>query len=144
MGLLGIAGHVHKYFTKESEGYFGRLKMVQNYLAVTGACLAVRKELYREVGGLEEKYLTVAYNDVDFCLKLVEKGYRNIWTPYAELFHHESKSRGKDDTPEKKKRYEMEKRYMRRRWKNFIEHDPYYSPHLTRISEDVIIGERRK
>ena len=148
LGLGEVAGHAHKYFPRESDGYFGRLKLVQNYSAVTGACLAVRKALYREVGGLNAEHLTVAFNDVDFCLKLVEKGYRNLWTPYAELYHHESRSRGIDNTPEKQARFEREVYYMVRRWRDLIESDPCYSPHLSSFFEDFRIetywGERRK
>jgi len=89
LGLGEVAGHGHKYFPRESTGHFGRLKTIQNYSAVTGACLAIRKELFFEVGGLDEEHLTVAFNDVDLCLKLRKRGYRNLWTPYAELYHHE-------------------------------------------------------
>ncbi len=147
LGLGEVAGHGHKYFPRESPGHFGRLKVVQNYSAVTGACLVVRKKLYEEVGGLEETHLTVAFNDVDFCLKLREKGYRNLWTPYAELFHHESKSRGVDNTPEKQKRFEEEVRYMQRRWGRLLERDPCYSRHLSRFFEDFrieVYWEQRK
>ena len=139
LGFGGVGGHGHKYFPRESDGYFGRLKMIQNYSAVTGACLAVRKALYFEVRGLEEEHLTVAFNDVDFCLKLREKGYRNLWTPYAELYHHESRTRGIDDTPEKKARFDAEVAYMKRRWKKFLKKDPYYSPHLSLFFEDFRI-----
>jgi GT2 family glycosyltransferase len=98
LGIGGVAGHSHKYFNRDEHGYFSRLKIIQNISAVTAACLLVRKEVYQEVCGLNER-LTVAFNDVDFCLKVREAGYRNLWTPYAELYHHESISRGHEDTP---------------------------------------------
>jgi len=138
LGLGGVAGHSHKYFPKDSLGYFGRLKATQNYSAVTGACLMVKKSHFLEVGGLEES-LKVAFNDVDFCLKLLERGYKNLWTPYAELFHHESKSRGADDTPKKKKRFESEVEYMKKRWGNLLLNDRYYNPNLTQFFEDFRI-----
>ena len=136
MGIGGVAGHSHKYFPKHCFGYFSRLKIIQNYAAVTGACLVVRKSLYEEVGGLSEKYLAVAFNDVDFCLKLLEKGYRNLWTPYVELYHHESRSRGFEDTKEKQERFGTEIRYMKKHWKKKIENDRYYNANLTRLFED--------
>jgi GT2 family glycosyltransferase len=108
VGLGGVAGHSHKYFHRNSPGYFARLKLVQNLSAVTAACLLVRKSIYQEVGGLEEDNLRVAFNDVDFCLKVREAGYRNLWTPYAELYHFESKSRGAENTPEKQMRFNEE------------------------------------
>ena len=89
---------------------------------------------------MNEKYLTVAFNDVDFCLKLREAGYRNIWTPYAELYHHESATRGKEDTPEKQERAAREISYMQRRWKKIIAHDPAYSPNLTIHHEDFSLA----
>lgn len=98
LGLGGYAAHSHRGFSRGSQGYFNRLKVRQNLSAVTGACLFVRKELYEKVGGLDEAF-SVAYNDVDFCLRVLDAGYLNIFTPHAELYHYESKSRGKDDTP---------------------------------------------
>jgi GT2 family glycosyltransferase len=134
-GLGDVAGHAHKYMIRGSRGYFERACTVQNTSAVTGACLAVRKEVYQEVGGLNETDLTVAYNDVDFCLKVMETGYKNLWTPYAQLYHYESKSRGKDNTPEKKARYQKEVSYMKIRWPKYLEHDPYYHQAFTKTAE---------
>lgn len=131
-----IAMHGHRYFDADADGYQGRLKLVQNYSAVTGACLLVRKEIYEQVGGLNEEHLAVAYNDVDFCLKVREAGYRNLWTPYAELYHHESMSRGSDDTPKKRKRLKKEAAYMRKRWGKELANDPCYNPNLTQLKED--------
>ncbi|WP_282177097.1 glycosyltransferase family 2 protein [Vibrio nereis] len=136
LGLGGVAGHSHKYFDKQHDGYFKRLKIRQNLSAVTAACLAVRKEVYLQVGGLNETDLTVAFNDVDFCLKVHTAGYKNIWTPYAELYHHESISRGTENTPEKQARFGAEIDYMKRIWRNELLNDPYYHPLLTRDRED--------
>ncbi|MGD9970975.1 MAG: glycosyltransferase [Sulfuricurvum sp.] len=135
LGLGDVAGHAHKYMVRGSSGYRYRAGVVQNYSAVTAACLAIRKALYTDVGGLDENHLRVAYNDVDLCLKVREAGYRNLWTPYAQLYHHESKSRGKDNTPEKKERYRSEVTFMHQRWEKTLEDDPYYHPMLTKIAE---------
>ncbi len=136
LGIGGVAGHSHKYFRRGRSGYFSRLRLVQNVSAVTGACLLVRREIYKAVGGLNERDLKVAFNDVDFCLKVREAGFRNLWTPYAELYHHESKSRGADDSPEKQARFRCEVAYMRRRWGALLSKDPYYNPNLSRARED--------
>jgi len=138
LGLGGVAGHSHKHFPRRHPGYFWRLNLVQNLSAVTAACLLVRKQVYLEVGGFNEKDLPVAFNDVDFCLRVRAAGYFNVWTPYAELYHFESKSRGPEDIPEKRRRFRAEIRYMRSRWP--LETDPYYSPNLTRDREDFSIG----
>jgi len=136
MGLWGLAGHSHKNFMRHAPGYCNRLVSLQNYSAVTAACLLVKKAVFEKVGGFNENELTVAFNDVDLCLKVQELGLRNVWTPYAELYHYESKSRGKDDTPVKKQREEKEIRYMKERWASIIAHDPFYSPNLTRDLEN--------
>jgi glycosyltransferase involved in cell wall biosynthesis len=131
VGICGVAGHSHKHRARDNAGYFRRLCVTQNLSAVTGACLVVRKDNYLRVGGLESEALTVAFNDVDFCLKLCEAGLRNVWTPHAELYHHESKSRGPEDSPEKVERFRREIEYMKSRWGDRLSHDPYYSPMLT-------------
>jgi len=136
LGIGGVAGHSHKFFHKESFGYHNRLKIVQNYSAVTGACLVVEKKLYEDVGGLNEVDLKVAFNDVDFCLRLLEKGYRNLWTPYAELYHHESISRGAEDTPTKRARFTKEVKYMQDRWSHYLDCDRYYNINLTNQNEN--------
>jgi GT2 family glycosyltransferase len=137
LGLGGVAGHSHKYASREDPGYFYRLKVVQNLSAVTGACLLVRKEIYDAVGGLNERDLKIAFNDVDFCLRVREAGYSNVWTPYAELYHLESMSRGLEDDLEKIRRFQSEIAYMKERWA--LENDPFYSPNLTRDREDFSI-----
>ena len=140
LGLRGVAGHSHKCYLREESGYFQRLKILQNLSAVTAACLVVRKSIYQQVGGLEEEGLTVAFNDVDFCLKVREAGYRNLWTPYAELYHHESKSRGEEDTPEKVARFNEETEFIKNKWGQKLRHDPYYNQNLTLNNEDFSIG----
>ncbi|MDI5933043.1 glycosyltransferase family 2 protein [Halomonas kalidii] len=136
LGLGGVAGHAHRFFQRHEEGYGGRLKLVQNLSAVTAACLLLRREVFDAVGGLNESDLAVAYNDVDLCLKVREAGYRNLWTPHAELYHHESVSRGADDTPKKRARALREADYMRRTWGKLLDTDPAYNPNLTLIHED--------
>ncbi|WP_256749444.1 glycosyltransferase [Mesorhizobium sp. Mes31] len=140
VGLGGVANHSHKHFPRHHPGYFCRLKVLQNLSAVTAACLLIRKSLFQEVGGLNEVDLTVAFNDVDLCLKVQEAGYSNVWTPYAELYHLESVSRGVEDAPEKMARFNSEIAYMQRRWKKIIERDPFYSPNLTKAREDFSLG----
>jgi len=136
LGIGGVAGHSHKYFSRHSPGYFSRLLLTQNYSAVTGACLLVRKRLFEEVGGLNARDLPVAFNDVDLCLKIRAAGYRNLWTPYAELYHHESMSRGADDSARKRSRASGEVEYMRRTWGEQLDVDPAYNPNLTLVHED--------
>ncbi|MBO6560736.1 MAG: glycosyltransferase [Nisaea sp.] len=131
VGLGGVAGHFDKRLPRDSRGYFGRAMLVQNFSAVTAACLLVPKKVFEEVGGLDEQNLAVAFNDVDFCLKIREAGHRIVWTPYAELYHYESISRGEDTDPDKRARFNAESEYMQKRWAKVCEHDPYYSPNLT-------------
>ena len=135
LGILGLAGHAHRYLPTGTGGYHGALELDTNYLAVTGACLMVEKRKYFEVGGLDES-LAVSYNDVDFCLKLHHAGYRNVFVPRAKLHHHESKSRGGDDTPAKVARAMEEVSQIRRRWPTWAVRDPYYNPNLTVDAED--------
>jgi len=140
LGLKGMAGHAHRFLPRSDDGYCGRLKLSQDVTAVTAACLAVRRSVYNEVEGLDEVNLKVAYNDVDFCLRCREAGYRNIWTPYAELYHHESVSRGSEDTPEKVKRFRYEYNYMLDRWKTQELWDPAYNPNLSKDLEDFSLA----
>ena len=136
-GIGGVAGHLHKYYPASSDGYMGRLNYVQDVYADTAACLLIRKEIYDEVGGLDESY-AVAFNDVDFCLRVRDKGYRIVWTPYAQLTHYESKSRGGDEKdPVKAARFAAEQqRLYDVHGKADILDDPYYNPSLTRDRED--------
>jgi GT2 family glycosyltransferase len=114
--------------------------MIQNFSAVTAACLMMRRSVFGEVGGFDEAY-AVAFNDVDLCLRLRERGYRIVWTPYAELYHHESATRGHEDTPDKRRRLAAEVERLRRRWGAALERDPYYSPHLTLDRYDFSLRE---
>jgi len=138
-GLGGVAGHSHKHFRGDHSGYFKRLKVVQNLSAVTAACLAVRASVFEEVNGLNEESLAVAFNDVEFCLKVRKAGYRNLWSPYIEMIHHESISRGPEDTPEKQLRFSKEVEYMKNNWGDELMHDPYYSQWLTLDREDFTL-----
>lgn len=140
LGPGGCAVHAHKALPRGLNGYAGRAALIQSFSAVTAACLVVRKSLYVQVGGLDEVNLSVAFNDVDFCLRLREAGYRNVWTPYAELLHHESATRGEDVAPQKRERFERELAFMKQRWGALIDHDPAYSPNLTLGSEDFSLA----
>jgi O-antigen biosynthesis protein len=138
LGITGIAAHAHKGFPRNAHGYFSRANLIQSFSAVTGACLVVRKSVYELVGGLNEVDLAVAFNDVDFCMRLTEAGYRNIWTPYAELYHHESATRGYEDSPEKAARFKKEVEYMEKRLAK--REDPAYSPNLTSTGSDFSLA----
>jgi GT2 family glycosyltransferase len=135
LGVGGIASHAHKHFPNTMAGYFARARLRNAMSAVTAACLLIRQSIYKEVGGLDEE-LHVAYNDIDFCLRVRKAGYRNVWTPYAELYHHESATRGAEDTPEKISRFNQESELVRQRWGDLLMNDPYYSPNLTLTADD--------
>ncbi|MDD2759952.1 MAG: glycosyltransferase [Methylomonas sp.] len=135
LGVGGVANHAHYRTERGNSGYFGRASLHQSFSAVTGACLLVKHAIFDALGGLDEQ-LAVAFNDVDFCLRVVDAGYRNIWTPYAEMKHHESASRGIEDTPEKQARFVNEVTYIQARWKERLLADPAYSPNLTLERED--------
>lgn len=139
IGLGGLAAHSHRGMGKSSPGYVGRLLIDSNYLAVTGACLMVKASLYNAIEGLDEA-LAVAYNDVDFCLRLISKGYYNVVLSDVVLYHHESKSRGTDNTGEKRVRLEHEKTIIKNRWADYIEQDPFYNINLTRDREDFSLS----
>ena len=131
VGVGGVANHAHAYLHRDDPGYCNRAAVAQDISAVTAACMLTWRKLYLELGGLDEAHLPVAFNDVDYCLRVREAGWRVVWTPYAELYHHESVSRGKDLSPEKMKRAIREVTYMRKRWKDVLQHDPYYNPNLS-------------
>jgi len=122
--------HIYLRKDKNDPGYFNKLNLVQNYSVVTGACLAIRKKLYLEAGGFDERNLRIAYNDVDFCLKIRELGYKNLWTPFAQLIHHESLSRGSDLDEINFIRFKKEQGYMLAKWKDAITYDPFFNPNL--------------
>jgi GT2 family glycosyltransferase len=141
IGLGGVAGHSHKYFPRDDPGYCNRLRVIQNFSAVTAACLLMRKETFQKIGGFNENY-AIAFNDVDLCMKVRREGYRIVYTPYAQLYHHESLSRGYEDTPEKKARFSREVLSIRQEWGRVIDKgDPYYNPNLTLEREDFSIKE---
>jgi len=142
LGAHRTAGHCHYKMPLQNLGYMGRLCYAQNMSAVTGACLLVKKALFEEVGGLEESF-AISLNDVDFCLKLREKGYLNVWTPFAQLYHHESISRGLDDSGEKAERYNRESEQFRTKWKEVLEAgDPYYNPNFTLDRSDFSLRQQ--
>ena len=143
VGIGGVAGHAHKQLSRRSTGYFARTQVIQNFSAVTGACLVMRRQVYDEVRGLDEVNLPIAFNDVDLCLRIQEKGYRILWTPYAELYHLESASRGPDTNPDKLPRFTREQEFMKFTWKDRLLCDPYYSPNLTLHKEDFSLDEPR-
>jgi len=129
IGAGGIANHYHLRLPRGNIGYFGRAVLQQELSAVTGACMMVRRKVFDEVCGLDEQ-IAVAFNDIDFCLRLRAAGYRNIWTPFAELTHHESASQVHDDNLEKIARYQREMQFMRARWGKTLEQDPFHNPNL--------------
>ncbi len=136
LGLGSLAGHAHRYYARGEYGYAGRMTIAQNLSAVTAACCMIPRRVWERIGGLDESFM-VALNDVDMCLRIREAGYLIVWTPYAELYHFESKSRGVDDTPEKKKRYKGEIERFKHRWGDVLKAgDPYYNPNLTLEHED--------
>ncbi|MCZ8314953.1 glycosyltransferase [Phreatobacter sp.] len=140
LGIGGVAGHAFKHTPAGEPGHFWHLGLRRTVSAVTAACLVVRASVYAEVGGLDAEHLAVAFNDVDFCLKVREAGYRNVWTPFACLKHHESLSRGAETTPEKRARFERETTTMMARWGEKLLNDPFYSPNLTLAREDQTLG----
>lgn len=133
-GIFLSDGHpgIHIYLKKEGEdsGYFNKLNLVQNYLAVTAACLVVKKEIFLKANGFDEENLKITYNDVDFCLKLVKLGYRNIWTPFAQLIHFDSLSRGSDFDPMNYSRFKKEHSFILKKWQHYIKNDPYFNHNL--------------
>jgi GT2 family glycosyltransferase len=140
LGIGGVAGHDHRYTRRDAIGKFGRLYVAREVSAITAACMLVRKDLFVKVGGLDESGLKVAFNDVDLCLKLRETGARIIWTPYAELYHHESASRGMDLAADKIERFNGESDIMRQRWGEALRQDPFYNPNLTLEREDFSLA----
>lgn len=134
IGLGGVAGHWHAGAMRGIRGYAGRAGLTQNFSAVTAACMVLRRDIYQQVGGMDAERLAVAYNDIDFCLRVRSLGYRILWTPFAELYHHESASRGKDETPEKRLRFQQESEAMHQRWSEWISNDPAYNPNLSLTS----------
>jgi len=134
-----IAGH-HYCRYPDVNGYGGVINTVRNFSAVTGACMLTRKSVFLEVGGLDEENFAVAFNDIDYCLKLREHGYLIVYTPYAKMYHYESLSRGYEDTPNKRARFSRDVEHLRNRWGYLIDNgDPYYNPNLTLEKADFSI-----
>jgi GT2 family glycosyltransferase len=131
LGLGGVAGHAFPHIPRGHPGYFNRAMLQQNCSAVTGACMAVRKAVFEELGGFDEVNLGVTFNDIDFCLRLTQRGYRVVWTPYANLIHHESASRGHQRTAEEQAEFERAVAYMQTTWGAQLMHDPFYNPNLS-------------
>lgn len=130
-GMGGLAEHMHKDYKRTDHGYMERLLYAQNLTAVTAACMLLRRVVLEELNGLDTDW-AIAFNDVDLCLRIRQAGYLIVWTPFAELYHYEFKSRGTDDTPEKQARYRYEVLHCQQRWKKELEEgDPYYNPNLT-------------
>lgn len=139
LGAHRTAGHTHYRVAQTNLGYMGRLCYAQDVTAVTGACLMVKRSLYEQLGGLDESF-AIALNDVDFCLRLREEGFLNVWNPYCELYHFESVSRGLDDAGEKAKRYDEESARFREKWKEQLDRgDPYYNPNFSLDRSDYAL-----
>nr|MBA3883111.1 glycosyltransferase [Chthoniobacterales bacterium] len=130
LGVGGVATHAHSGIRNE-HGYFARAHLTQDFSAVTAACMVLRKAVYEQFGGLDEEHLAVAFNDVDLCLRLLQAGLRVVWTPHAELTHHESASRGLEDTGSKQRRFLSEVAFTREKWGHLLEADPFYNPNLS-------------
>ena len=139
LGIGGVAGHSHKHLHVSQSGYISQAVSTNNYSAVTGACMMCRREVFESVGGFEEK-LAIAFNDVDLCLKIARRGYRNIYLPHVMLYHYESKSRGYENTPAKQARFAREINYMRQTWGQICDRDPCYNPNLTKSKEDYSLN----
>jgi GT2 family glycosyltransferase len=139
LGVGGAAGHAHKYLPRGRPGYMGRAALPQQLSAVTGACLAVRRAVFEKVDGMDESF-PVAFNDVDLCLRIRALGYRNVWTPYAQLTHHESASRGSDLHGDARRRYEADRARLMARWGEALRTDPAYNPNLTLDREDFTLA----
>ena len=139
LGAHRTAGHTHYGKAYDNLGYMGRLCYAQDVTAVTGACLMVKKYLYNKLGGLDDHF-AISLNDVDFCLKLRQKGYLNVFTPFAELYHYESISRGLDTDGEKAERYNRESERFREKWaKELAAGDPYYNPNFSLDRSDYAV-----
>ena len=139
-GFGGVAGPAQKGLARHADGYLGRAVLAQSFSAVTAACLVIQKSRFDEVGGLDAEHLAVTYNDVDFCLRLKEAGYINVWTPYAELIHHESVSRGRDRSGKNHERFMRERAYMLARWGDGLNHDPAYNLNLNLAQGDFSLA----
>jgi GT2 family glycosyltransferase len=132
LGPGGVADHAHKYLPRGQSGYFGRAGLDQDLSCVTAGCMVIRREVFDAIGGFEERF-EIAFNDVDLCLRVRNAGWRIIWTPAAMLYHYESASLGRHDGPERAEKFAEEIQMMRDLWGRYLDHDPYYSPNLSRV-----------
>jgi GT2 family glycosyltransferase len=142
LGIGGVAGHAHKYFDGDAEGYQLRLRLTHQVSAVTAAALVLRRGLFLDIGGFDAENFAVNYNDVDLCLRLMARGYRNLYCPDAVLVHHESRSRGAPITPTARSQWHQERKAMHNRWGHLLEEDPHYSPHLSLVEENFSLAMR--
>ena len=143
VGIGGVAGHVFKNIPHNMHGYFSKDAMIQNLSAVTAACMMAPKAIYDEVGYMDEKF-KVAFNDVDFCLKIREKGKLIVYNPYVQFIHYESKSRGFEDTPEKQARFKNEIDRFYEKWQSYLDKgDPYYNINLRLDNDQYAIREEK-
>jgi GT2 family glycosyltransferase len=140
VGPGGCANHLHQFIARDDPGYCHRAVVAQELSAVTAACMVSWRALYQRLGGLDEKHLPVAFNDVDYCLRVRQAGFKVVWTPHAELYHHESVSRGKDKSPKRMKIAEKEVAYMRRTWCEEMQCDPFYNPNFSYMRPDFVLG----
>jgi GT2 family glycosyltransferase len=141
LGIGGVAGHAHRLSDRASTGYFGNLQLAHRVSAVTAACVVLRREAWEQVDGMDEVNLPVAFNDVDLCLRVREAGWEIVWTPYAELLHHESISRGPDSEGPRADAFAEEVRYMETRWGfDSLRSDRYYNPNLSLNAEDYSLA----
>jgi GT2 family glycosyltransferase len=140
VGVGGVAGHLAYNLPGDTGGYYNHLTTTRNMSAVTAACMALRKAVYEEVGGLDAEHLKVAFNDTDLCLKIRARGYDIVWTAQAELYHHESASRGEDLAPAAKARFDGEVAVMRARWGDTLKGDPFYGPLFDRRRSDYALA----
>ncbi len=141
MGITNTCGHAFRHFPADHPGYFSQLQVVRNCSAVTAACMLVKKAIFKEVGGFDQENLPVSFNDVDLSLKIIDKGYLIVWTPYAVLYHQEHSTRGDDrkllaSSRNHYKRITAELDFIEKKWGRYINHDPYYNPNLTRLFEN--------
>lgn len=141
LGIGGVAGHAFKYLHRQNPGQIGRAGIIQNYSAVTAACMAIKRTVFEELGGFDAGNLGTAYNDADLCLRAWEKDYRTVYTPYALLYHHESASRGLENNSEKRIRWQQEADFLSNKWRRHIENDPFYNPALTLLMEDFSLAK---
>ena len=139
-GFGGVAGHLYSKCKNKSHGQAGKAVLTQNFLTVTAACITLRRSVFQEIGGFEENNLVVAFNDVDLCFRIYKKGYRVLWTPFAELYHHESATRGGPKSSKQKEQSLKETQYMREHWLDLIKKDPFYNPNLSLDKKDCSLA----